>query len=115
MNYIINPIWFYLMSVVDALRTFSILATILLFSLSIILKFMTLDAYGDDEKMYKKRSSTSFVWSIIFCAMAILVPSKETLTQIMIARYATYDNASAVIQAIQNSADYIIEMVGKAK
>jgi len=103
------------MSVVDALRTFSIIATIFHFSLSIILRFMALDTFGDEEKTYKKRSSTSFVWSVIFGAMAILVPNKETLTQIMIARYATYDNASAAIQAVQNAADYIIEMVGKAK
>ena len=103
------------MSVVDALKTFSIFATILLLSSSIILKFMAHDAYGDDEKTYKKRSSTSSVWSVIFCAMAIFVPNKETLTQIMIARYATYDNASTVIQAVQNAADYIIEMVGKTK
>jgi hypothetical protein len=47
--------------------------------------------------------------------MAIFVPNKETLMQIMIARYATYDNATAVIQAVQNAADYIIETVGKVK
>lgn len=115
MNYIINPIWFYLMSVVDAIRTFSIIATIVLFSSCIVLRFMAFDAYGEDEKTYMRRSSTNFVWSAIFCTMAILVPSKETMAQIMIAKYATYENASAVIQTIQNAADNIIETVEKMK
>ena len=115
MNYIINPIWFYLMSVVDALKSFSIIAAIALLATSIVWRFMSFDAGYDEEKEYKKRSFNSFVWSAIFCAMAIFVPNKETLMQIMIARYATYDNASAVIQAVQNAANYIIETVGKAK
>lgn len=76
---------------------------------------MSFDADYDEEKEYKKRSFNSFVWSAIFCAMAIFVPNKETLMQIMIARYATYDNASTIIQAVQNAADHIIEMAGKAK
>ena len=113
MNYIINPVWFYLMSVTDALKW---LSAIFAGCCALAAIFLLIDSYdycGEERFKQQKIVKTFFAWCAVCTVFAVFIPSKNTLMQIMVAKYTTYDNASAAIQAVQNAADYIIESVQK--
>ena len=64
------------------------------------------------------KTMINWILGILIAVLAfatILIPDKNTLIQMLLAKYATYDNAATVIQTVQNAADYIIESVGKLK
>ena len=41
--------------------------------------------------------------------LTILIPSKETMIQMQLAKFGTYENAGKAIEAIQDATDYILE------
>ena len=115
MNYIINPAWFYFMSVSDGLVVIAIISATVFGLICGAMVIQISDSFGEEERKAKRTFKKSLVFLLISVLFAVLVPSKNTILQIMIAKYATYDNAATVIQTVQNAADYIIESVGKLK
>lgn len=115
MTYIINPIWFYLMSIVDALKTIMVVVSIVMLVGVICCVISVTDSIGEELKRWMKRTKMFFALCCLCAVLAALIPSKETLMQIMIAKYATYENADNAIQAIKSAADYVIEAAGKLK
>lgn len=115
MNYIINPVWFYLMFVVDALKTLSIICAVLCLMAFAGFLLYSLVCYGEEETKARKTAIKFIHWCIVFTLLAVFVPNKSTLLQIMIAKYATYENADSAIQAIKSAADYVIEAAGNLK
>ena len=115
MTYIINPIWFYFASVVDALKVImTVIAIVMLVGVVCSVISIT-DSVDEERNRWMKRAKLSFTLCCLFAVLATLIPSKETLMQIMIAKYATYENADSAIQAIKSAADYVIEAAGKPK
>lgn len=128
MDYIINPMWFYWLSVVDALRFFFIF--ILVFgSLGII--GMTIffiwtkhfeDVWSGHEEEHKARVKKLqkvivigwIIWAVVFC-FEMFVPSKDTMIEMQIARYATKQNVEIGIDAIKSATDYVIEAIKSLK
>jgi hypothetical protein len=111
MEYIVNPSWFYWVKVFDSISSSSIRVAAfagivwIVFLLAKILEF-------DPPERYIKTSL------VVLCIAAILyffVPNKETMIQMQIARLATYDNASIVIESIQSAADYVVSVITELK
>jgi len=69
-NYIINPMWFYWLSVVSCVRVF---------------------------------------------VGVIFIPSRNTMLEMQIARYATYENAEWTVETIKSAVDYIVQAIGSLK
>ncbi|MBO4543564.1 MAG: hypothetical protein J5725_10340 [Bacteroidales bacterium] len=119
MNYIINPSWFYWISVVNGLQTFLIILAVVLAVVAIIC-FIT--AYeegecGDNEnsKKWAKRGIICTVTAIAIAIICIFIPSKSTLIEMQIAKFATYENAEWTADKIKEAVDYIINAIQNMK
>lgn len=119
MNYIVNPSIFYWMSVLDAIDGVSIV-------------FMTLSTAGvivltacfscdhdwwdeDDKKLFQKWKRiviTVFVVSILF---VVFIPSKETMVEMLVAKFATVENANWTLENVKSAVDYIVEAMKTLK
>lgn len=67
--------------------------------------------YGDKEKeqSYKRKKIASTVASVIFLALAFLIPSKETCYQMLVAHYVTYENAEIAGGQAKELVDYVLD------
>lgn len=111
MNYIINPSWFYWISVVESIQILAIFAAIIL-GIGWVLIFFSYTIDGEG----KKRTLVLMALLIVSLVLiAIFIPSKETLIQMKIAEFATYDNAKITIDTIKSAADYILECLKQLK
>lgn len=110
-GYIIDPMWFYWVSVADGLKALCIVLPIVTFAAGVIFSVITCSESDDDD--YKKRFiKTCFIVAAILLVvliMAIFIPSKETLIQMEIAKHATYENTEVLMQKIKEASDYILE------
>lgn len=126
MTYIINPMWFYWLSVVDKACQLAITAAILLVILSAALfiaaafcKYAAVYKNAVDEecfeyktgvKMQKIATAAVAVAAILFI-ICVFVPSKETLIEMQIARFTTVENAELALDAIKSATDYIVSAI----
>jgi hypothetical protein len=127
-GYIINPSWFYWLNVVDAIGTFfgaivfvsiggTIASTIgYLMCLSEIKNFPD---WSDGEKarlpVWKRILKICIITAAVAGVFLVFIPSKNTLIEMQIARYATYENAELTIETIKAAVDYIIEAINSLK
>lgn len=114
MNYIIDPMWFYWMSVADNLLVTCAVIGGLFGILSMVFGaiLITNMEYGpnyDDYKKAKKALKVFMPLSILFILLSVFIPSKEILIEMQIAKFATYENAEWTIDAIKGLVDYIVE------
>ena len=124
--YIINPSWFYLLHVIDWLRfllgltcALAVIALIIaaIFRLAHFCETMG-DEYDDEIKMRKfinKCLKISAIATFVTMIALIFLPSKQTLIEMQIARYATYENAEWTVEAVKSAVDYIVEAVNSIK
>ena len=128
MNYIINPSWFYWLGVVESMRYFMIAAFIISIALIVVsLIIIPVNIYmirefpdmSDDE-----RKTVQFFTKVLKIAIAALVisglilmfvPSKETLIEMMIAKQATYENATWTVDTLKSAVDYVIQAIQSLK
>lgn len=128
MTYIINPAWFYWLSVADNLRSILITGLVICLSLIVICGIASSVAMAavngwpslsDGERKRFPIYNTIFKIAIIatpFFAIAIIfAPSKSTLIEMMVARFATYENANWTLEAIKSAVDYIVEAIKSMK
>lgn len=118
MNYIINPSWFYWISVVNGLEIFfAVLGGLCAVGGLICLCISFDDSCWDkeEEKLWKRRRSVFLVSAIVCFLIAIFTPSKNTLIEMQIARFATYENAEWTAEKIKEAVDYIINAISNAK
>ena len=117
MNYIIKPSWFYWLSVVDAVRIACIGCIIITGVATMILLFARGDCYeGDDEyKAITKWIESCIVLMAICVLIVIFVPSKQTLIEMQIAKYATYENAQWTVEGLKSAVDYVIKALERLK
>lgn len=110
-GYIIDPMWFYWVSVADGLKAFCIVVSILISAVGFIFSVITYSKLDndDDQKAFIKRCLIAAVILLAVSIMIIFIPSKETLIQMEIAKHATYDNTEMLLQKIKEASDYILE------
>ena len=128
MNYIINPSWFYWLSVVHSMRDFILTA----FIVSIIIIVVALiiipvnvkliqnyPSISDDERKVVRFFTKAMKVAIGVCVASglflVFVPSKETLIEIMIAKQATYENATWTVDALKSAVDYVVQAIQSLK
>lgn len=110
MNYVINPSWFYWVSVFDALKYVCIGASVVIaIGGGIICGMAIADSYDDEIKEWIKRLKIVFAVSAALLCVGIFVPSEATMIKMMLAKYATYENVADAYQAILDGAKYILE------
>lgn len=118
-GYIIDPTWFYWLSVVKSLRaTLVILAVLLIVGVIIAgteYGFANIKPIFDSdiETMKKCRNVIKYASiAIMVCLLCVtFIPSKETLIEMQIAKYATWKNASWTVDQIKAVVDYIIKAI----
>lgn len=114
-GYIINPAWFYWVSVVDAIKAIMfIIAAILLIGVGIALFISMIDADFDKDENKKTMLKVAIV-GIVCLIIAIFIPSKQILIEMQIAKYATWENAEWTVDAIKDTVDYIVDAIGSIK
>ena len=121
MKPIINPIYFYLISVCGDLKLAFMLAVfigVVVATICIIvfitMKYKALN-YEDEEYADKhlKVSIKCFIACIIMCFTSCFIPSEDTCYKMMAASIVTPDNITAVGNSAQDITDYIIDTINK--
>lgn len=135
MNYIINPSWFYWLQVLSDIKSIVIGISALISAGLIIATITAIVYYGmgyryrdqtDEDGIYcdpdwtnhllaKKFVKILFPITIISLIISILIPSKETLISMMIAKYATKENLGMTVEGIKSAVDYIVNAMKEIK
>ena len=128
MNYIINPSWFYWLGVVESMLHFMVAAfiiSIVIVVVSAIIIPMNIsmirefpDMSNDERKtaqFFTKALKIAIGVLVISGLVLVFVPSKETLIEMMIAKQATYENATWTVDALKNAVDYIVQAIQSLK
>ena len=128
MNYIINPSWFYWLGVVNSMRGFMLAAfivAIILIGVSLILILWNTDMIREfptmcaDERKTLRFFTKALKVAIGVCIVAglflVFVPSKDTLIEMMIAKQATYENATWTVDALKSAVDYVVQAIQSLK
>lgn len=126
MTYIINPMWFYWLSVADKIcrATCSLAILLAIFSAAAYiaaaaLKFNALDDEGFDRECsayivggkVQRVAIVLFVVAVILFIIHVFIPSRETLIEMQIARFTTVENAEWALDAIKSATDYIVSAI----
>ena len=125
MNYIINPMWFYWINVADGVNTaFCVAAAILggaeiIMAVYAILSYSLGKDYGPNDRDLK--TAKAMIKPIIICGIvlmvvliaAIFIPSKNTLIEMQVAKYLTYENAEWTVETVKSAVDYIVDAIAK--
>ena len=128
MNYIINPSWFYWLGVVHSMRGFMLTAfivAIIIVGVALIVipvnvkLIQDYPSISDDERKVVRFFTRALKIAIGVCVAAglflIFVPSKETLIEMMIAKQATYENATWTVDALKSAVDYVVQAIQSLK
>ena len=128
MNYIINPSWFYWLGVVNSMRGFMLAAFIVsivvigsaLIIIPVNVKLIQdYPSISDDERKVVRFFTKALKVAIGVCVASglflVFVPSKETLIEMMIAKQATYENATWTVDALKNAVDYVVQAIQSLK
>lgn len=110
-GYIIDPMWFYWVSVADSLKAFCMAFPIVIFAAGVIFSIIGYTELDDDDdkKRFIKTCSIVAAFLLLILIIAIFIPSKATLIQMEIAKHATYENTEVLMQKIKEASDYILE------
>lgn len=128
MNYIINPSWFYWLGVVKSMRGFMLAAfivAIIVVGVSLIVipvnvkLIQDYPSISDDERKVVRFFTKALKVGIGVCVVAALflvfVPSKDTLIEMMIAKQATYENATWTVDTLKSAVDYVVQAIQSLK
>ena len=119
MDYIINPMWFYWIEVADTIKAISIGAMVVLLISAIILAATASinDEFKENSAAQMKRNVMvlCLIGLAVSALVCIIVPSRDTLISIQIAKLATHDNVNLTVDKIKEIVDYIISAVKEIK
>lgn len=128
MNYIINPSWFYWLGVVNSMHGFMLVAFIVaviivgvaLIVIPVNVKLIQdYPSISDDERKAVRFFTKALKVAIGVCIVAglflVFVPSKETLIEMMVAKQATYENATGTVDALKSAVDYVVQAIQSLK
>lgn len=128
MNYIINPSWFYWLGVVHSMRGFMLTAfivSIIIIGVALIIipvnvkMIQDYPSISDDERKAVRFFTKAMKVAIGVCIASglflVFVPSKETIIEMMIAKQATYENATWTVDALKSAVDYVVQAIQSLK
>lgn len=128
MNYIINPSWFYWLGVVNSMRGFMLAAFVIaIVVIGVALIVIPWNTYiirefpsvSDDERktlwFFTKALKVAIGVCIVLGLFLVFVPSKDTLIEMMIAKQATYENATWTVDALKSAVDYVVQAIQSLK
>ena len=113
-DYIINPMWFYLLQVVDGVQGVFFVVAILSAIVLIVCGIIAFALYVDDccecesDRIIKCLKPTVLIL-VVSMLLVVFIPSKQTLIEMEIAKHATYSNVESVKEQIKDAADYILD------
>lgn len=117
-GYIINPSVFYWVSVLHGIKIFGVVLCLLGTAglLFLLICYMTEGVYDDDDINYAKWWLKRLVpVAVVGVLILIFIPSKETMFEMLIAKYSTYENVGMTVDGIKSVVDYIIESLKSLK
>lgn len=106
---IVDPMWFYWLQVCDSIRWFLLIASIIVISVDMLMAPALCESYGDERRKFRNIMIALFVFGLVLIMVGLMIPSKETMIQMEIARHVTYESTESVIQTITNTASYLLE------
>lgn len=121
MNYIINPAWFYWMSVASGIKMVVLVVALLMlfpcigFFINACIEAEWDGFEDDDAKRSLKVSGKWLTISIILFVVFAFVPSKDTLIEMQVAKLATVENANWTLETIKSAVDYIVDAIKSMK
>lgn len=119
MGYIINPNWFYWVSICDALKTaMLIIGTILFIGCAtgwICVLLWGSELVDHDERKLRNVLCVISAICVASFLVGIFIPSRNTLIEMQIARLATKGNADMTIDKVKEIVDYIINAMKELK
>ena len=110
MTYYIHPFWFYLMGICGNVGTVAIIFTILL-ALAIVVILCAAGVLAFDEEwtleeakdfFTKVKFKKIFTSMSLFIFLAVLMPSKETCMQMIVASTVTKENVEDTVEYIED-------------
>ena len=110
-GYIINPAWFYWVNVVNGLKIVAIICATVGAVACIPLIYAVLDE--DDD--YLKPLWIVGACTVVCIIAAVFIPTKNTLIEMQIAKFATWENAEWTVDAVKDAVDYIVNAIGSLK
>lgn len=111
-GYIINPAWFYWINIVDGIKIIMSLLAVASLVASFLSALISLDDTDTaTSKKFEKMALKMFIVAIVCIIISLFIPSKETLIEMQIAKYATWENAEWTVDAIKDLADYIANAI----
>lgn len=116
-EYIIDPKWFYFVDLLSDLECIICIITgVLVVSIIIIFIIAStkiFDGWSDEEralgKALAKKATKLCIIPICMIFIIVFIPSKETMYEMMIAKYITHENLSISVEAVKSAVDYIVE------
>ena len=116
-DYIINPMWFYWLDLLSDLEcAICIIAGTVLVGIVVLLIISAtkiFEGWDNEEKdLGKKIAKKAIKLSVIpigLLFIVALIPSKETMYQMMIAKYITHENINLSVEAVKSAVDYIVQ------
>ena len=110
MNYVINPMIFYWLQVVDVVWTLAVVVMIVCALLVMLMTFATVDCFNDEEsKRCKRIRKIAIVIGLCCLTVMIFCPNKDTILAMLISKLATKDNVNLTLSGIKEAVDYIIK------
>ena len=119
MNYLVNPLWIYLIDVccsidniIFAIITIGGVATII--GGMIYIGLLTIDGHDINDKepkLVKSILKPCIIVLIIGTIMSCIIPSEKTMYAMFAASYITEENIETASQTVTDVVDYIFEKV----
>ena len=111
-EYIINPAWFYWINIADGIKTIISLLAVASLVASFLSALISLDDTDTaTSKKFEKMALKMFIIAIVCIIISLFIPSKETLIEMQIAKYATGENGEWTTDAIKDVVDYIANTI----
>jgi hypothetical protein len=117
MDYIINPMWIYWINVLSGLKILSSVLTGIAIGCALIagVTWISTSLSDEEEKSVLKWLRIFFFCALGFAMIAIFIPSKETMIEMLVARFATRSNIALGVEQVKEIVDYIIATLNAMK
>jgi hypothetical protein len=118
MNPIISPLTIYLINLMDPLHAVFIGACIVFLVLGILNGIDYLDNKDSSTEKYQKQAQKALgrtrrmaVICVLCMLLAVFVPSKNTIIEMIVAQNITINNINAGEEKVKEAIDYLVEKV----
>lgn len=110
-DYIINPMWFYQLQLFESLSVFMGVIAIFVGTFTVVKSIIWLgEEYGSGTPFPKPLKICTFL-SLLTLLISLLIPSKETMIEMELARHATHQNVTTVIEEIEKISKDIVKEI----